>query len=247
MIDTISWSIHYDGLAATFLKMILKFCSLVHLPLPGQDSLKNWIDKRFDSRFHVETSGDVEVGNLDISEDEKEEAVEYTSTPATLGSVLSILNLDYSKYIFIDYGCGKGKALFMASYFPFWKIMGVEISRMLCDAANRNIETFQNSRSQCTQFEVHCSDAKSFDLPEEPLVLYFYNPFSEVVMKEVLDSVQASFLEFQREIYLIYYNPKHKDLMNQMKKFEQIDLERWDDPMWVIYKSDVSDALKKID
>lgn len=242
MISMIAWSIHYEGLTATFLKMFLKVIRKLHLPCPGQTSLKNWIDSRFDRKFHVETSGDVEVENLDISDEEKEEAVEYTSTPPTFGYVMTRLNLEYSKYVFIDYGCGKGKVLFMASDFPFRKIMGVEISQFLCDAANQNIESFRSRSQKCSDLEVLCSDAKSFHLPEEPLVLYFYNPFSEVVMKEVLDSVEASYREYKRAVYLIYYNPRHQNLMDEMEKFERIGLEGWDDPMWVIYRSESETA-----
>ncbi len=237
LINQIVWSSRYEGWLATFLKIFMKGFKSLRIPIPYEHILKKWIDHQFDSRFNVDTFGIVEVENLDISKDQKREAVEYAPTPATFGIILSSMQLDFSEYVFVDMGSGKGKVLFMASSFPFSEIIGVEISETLCQSAGKNINRFKSSFQNCFNLNVICSDAKSFTIPEDRLVLYFYNPFSEKIMKDVLNSICLSLNKKPRSIFIIYYNPQHKSVIESTGKFIPFEIDGWNDPMWNIYHS----------
>jgi hypothetical protein len=44
-------------------------------------------------------------------------------------------------------------------------------------------------------------------LPEEPLVLYFFNPFPAEVLARVLANLEESLSRARRRVYLLFYAP----------------------------------------
>jgi hypothetical protein len=50
-------------------------------------------------------------------------------------------------------------------------------------------------------------DAAEFPLPEEPLVLYFFNPFPEEILSRVLSNLEASLARAPRRVYVLFYAP----------------------------------------
>ena len=94
----------------------------------------------------------------------------------------------HEHYTFIDYGSGKGRALLLAAEWPFKAIIGVEFSRELHRIAEDNLRTYQNPGYRCRDIRTLCMDAVEFELPHEPAILYFYNPFSEAVSRAALSS-----------------------------------------------------------
>jgi tRNA G46 methylase TrmB len=114
----------------------------------------NWhkriCSRRFDKRFAVDTAGHVTVEELDITNNQKEQAILYQPTAAvTFGLVLSELPINYGDYVFVDYGSGKGQALIMAAFFPFKRVVGVEISYKLHLIAQNNIKRFRARMVKC--------------------------------------------------------------------------------------------------
>ena len=81
-------------------------------------------------------------------------------------------------------GSGKGRAL-VAAALPFRRIVGVEFSPELEELARANVERFMRKSAYGGSIESVCEDATAYDLPPEPLVLHFFNPFEEPVMRDV--------------------------------------------------------------
>ena len=52
-----------------------------------------------------------------------------------------------------------------------------------------------------------CVDAAAFEWPNEPSLVYFFNPFPEEILEQVLRSLEASLLASPRELYVAYYAP----------------------------------------
>jgi hypothetical protein len=69
-------------------------------------------------------------------------------------------------------------------------------------------------------------DAVDFDPPEEPLVLYFFNPFAPPVLREVLARVQASLDRRPRPAYVVVTAPPELAETIEETGFEPIDVER---------------------
>ena len=52
-------------------------------------------------------------------------------SPKNFQKALKLLDVDHSLYSFVDIGCGKGRALLIASRWPFHQIIGVEFCQNL--------------------------------------------------------------------------------------------------------------------
>jgi len=74
----------------------------------------------------------------------------------------------------------------MASEYPFMRIVGVELIAELHRAAQQNIREYRSPTQRCVQIESVIADAREFELPEEPLVLYLFNPLPERALSDAL-------------------------------------------------------------
>jgi hypothetical protein len=132
----------------------------------------------------------------------------YQPTDAALfQEMMASLPIDFSEFTFVDLGSGKGRTLLMASEYPFRRIVGVEILPELHRAAEENIANYQSTTQQCTQVESICADASEFDLPEEPLLLYLFNPLPETGLNQWLLNLEKSLRLHPRRLYVLYQNP----------------------------------------
>ena len=142
--------------------------------------LERWdfLNRRYDARHHVDTRGSIQPIELDIASDNKRFGTRYEPTPVkTFRSTMSNLPVDLRGFVFVDFGSGKGRALLLASEYNFKRIVGVEYAKDLNGIAQQNIRSYWNREQRCVDISsVHC-DAAVFGIPEDPCVLYFYQPF----------------------------------------------------------------------
>jgi hypothetical protein len=82
-------------------------------------------------------------------------------------------------------------------------VVGVEFSPELNEVARRNIAAFPQEARRCAEIEVVEGDAAELEVPDGPVVLYFYNPFHEPVMRTVMDRVAASLRERPRPLIVV--------------------------------------------
>ncbi|HEX7679993.1 MAG TPA: class I SAM-dependent methyltransferase, partial [Thermoanaerobaculia bacterium] len=127
--------------------------------------------------------------------------------PALFREMMASLPIDFREFTFVDLGSGKGRTLLMASEFPFRRIVGVEILPELNRAAQENIRVFKSAAQKCTQIESVCADAREFVLPEEPLVLYLFNPLPEAALRQVMQRLQQSGTGNPKPLWIVYHNP----------------------------------------
>ena len=122
---------------------------------------------------------------------------------------------------FLDIGCGKGRALIVATEFDFRAITGIELSPTLARVARRNAAACARRHPQRTAVNVVCGDALKWNLPEDSLVVFLYNPFGRQLMAQLLTRIEASLLENQRQLYIIYYNPASADVFDGSAHLER--------------------------
>ena len=129
--------------------------------------------------------------------------------------MLGSLAIPYDKFVFVDFGSGKGRTLFLASEYPFKKIEGVEFSSELHETAVRNIAVFKSSRQRCHCIKSLHMDAVDYPLPSDNLLIYLYNPFGREIMLKVLDNIRKSMGEQPRQVIIVYFNPLSGHLFEQ--------------------------------
>jgi len=104
-----------------------------------------WRERRFDSLFGVQTRQIVPLSQLTVSSPNVVQRIQHAPTrPRVLRSLLGRLDVDYTQFVFIDLGCGKGRAVLVAAEFPFKKIIGVEFAAELVRHARENVSEYLN-------------------------------------------------------------------------------------------------------
>ena len=171
-------------------------------------------DKRFDRRFHVDTAGILKP--IELQSDPRFKDSNWYAPTATTSffRMLRQIKVDFRKFVFIDFGCGKGKALLLASQLPFKQIVGIELWPELFSVAEKNLKSYSGKR-QCSEFRLHQMDASEFPIPSEPGIYYFFDPFREEVMRKVLDNMRRSLAAAPRESYVVYCEPERPDILDQ--------------------------------
>nr|MBA2562155.1 hypothetical protein [Chitinophagaceae bacterium] len=61
-------------------------------------------------------------------------------------------------------------------------------------------------------FNVVHINALDYKIEDDMNVFFFFNPFDEIVMKEVIKKMLASINKNKRIIHVTYINPRHKQL-----------------------------------
>lgn len=188
----------------------------------------------FDARYGTDTGGIIRPGALDISEDNALHAVRYeTAKSEVYLDILNSLTISYPEFLFVDMGCGKGRALLLASQFPFKEIIGIELSKNLHKIACRNIQIYREKLQQCHKIQSVCENAANYKIPDEKIVFYLFNPFDEHVMRSVLLNIERSLYIYPREIYIAYLRPVYRNVFDQVSFLEIVK----ETEKYLIYKS----------
>lgn len=181
-------SLRERGLEVTFRYLVVRILDLV-------DGI------RFDLRHGVHTVG------LAPAADESRGFFYRSSPVRLLKRSIESTSIHYKHFVFIDLGSGKGRALFLAAAFPFKRILGVELSKKLHEVATRNIAAYKPRTASSAEIHSICSDAATYDFPQEPLVIYMFNPFPENVFSDILANLKISWERNPRSIFVIYVKP----------------------------------------
>jgi SAM-dependent methyltransferase len=169
----------------------------------------------FDERFGVDTSGLI----YELSSGHHHDAYNngyFAVAPSVFHSVMQAtqerLHLDLERFAFVDVGSGKGRALLLASDYPFREILGIELSHELEQVARANIVRYTEARPGPPVISLQ-GDAADFPWPPGPLVIYMWNAFTEPVMERVFHNLEASLAQEPREVYLIYMHPELESML----------------------------------
>jgi len=156
--------------------------------------------------------------------------------PERFNAVLSAIPLKHEDFTFIDFGSGKGRALLLASHFPFRRIVGIEFSPDLHAIAQRNLRSYPHHLMRCAQVESLCQDFLEFELPPEPSVLFFFDPCSEVLFRQLFVKLRASMQAHPRALFVIYIAPGRKGPILDGAEF-LIKIDTQNDLDAIVYRS----------
>jgi tRNA G46 methylase TrmB len=170
-----------------------------------------YLDKRFDRRFAVDTAGVLILP--EVHSDPRFNG--YSPTPHSIFfRLLRQVDVEYSKFTFIDFGCGKGKVLLLAASLPFKQIIGIELSTKLIRVVEKNLNSYRG-KTACQNVRLACIDAREFQIPDERTIFYFYDPFEAELMVRILHNIWQSIAATPREIYILYFIPVHRRLLDE--------------------------------
>ena len=247
LIRKIRKSFAQRGIFATAKRFVTKPCEVVHTCFREMSPAFRRcraLEREFDRRMRVETCAGTDLGWMArIHSENWIYGIGYAPVPIRNGtSILAGLGIHYEEYTFIDFGAGKGRMLFLSSEFPFRRIIGVEYAPDLYTVLRSNLASYQNPAQRCFDLQGLLQDAVQYELPNEPLVLFFHHPFDETVFRQVLTCIERSLEQSPRDIRVIYYDPACGQLFEQSPYFRQLQHGKWDRTIphasaWTVYGS----------
>jgi SAM-dependent methyltransferase len=193
---------------------------------------RGWVAQKrgraFDQKYGTDTQGRVEVESLGIEGVAASHAVHYE--PSSLPKVeraLRRLPIRHEDYCFVDMGAGKGLAIAVAARYPFRRVIGVEVSRALCQIAANNLRLYRDREKLPAPVDILNINALDYRFSDDHHVVYLYNPFDEGVLAPMLAHLLA---RPDRHDFVAYVNPVHKKLL------EDAFVPMYDDEAIAIYR-----------
>lgn len=162
----------------------------------------------FDWRHGVETIMPHELDSRDIAASSFADGVQYQgANPKLVQTLLQALPPAARQAEFVDFGCGKGRALLLAAEQGFEKLTGIEFSANLAETARQNLARSRHFNRQ-VQHEVVTQDVADYAIPASPAVLFFYNPFGGETLRRVVSNIRRRLAANPKDLWVVYVNPK---------------------------------------
>jgi SAM-dependent methyltransferase len=215
----LQWSLAQRGLGGT-----LRF-ALLRARRQTPDEAKPQLHP-FDERYGVDTSGLIGGGELRSGHrNDVFNTAYYGMAPSRFRWAIESWIADEShaaieNYSFVDLGCGKGRAILMASEFRFREVVGVELHASLGAIAEANVAAWTAAGRPVCPVRIVCQEATEFVFPEGACLLYLFNPFAAPVMKRLIERIESDFAGRRGMLDLIYFNPEAAELLEAHGGFE---------------------------
>ena len=246
-IRQVRWSVGLRGVRGTVALMARR--------LVGADAGTTVVERPvhpFDTEHGVDTSGRIGGSHLGAGHPHDVYNTAYLGVPPSRlrNAVAQWRDVaderSIGEYAFFDMGCGKGRAVMLASEMGFRECAGVELDPGLAAMARKNLEAWERTGKARCPVRVMEGDATEIALPELPLLVYVYNPFRGPVMRKMLERLEAHAGAQVGEMDLLYLIPNEAGEFAAFPAFQKIwegtarmseEDQRWDD-------ADVEDAVQ---
>ena len=128
------------------------------------------------------------------------------------------------RYTFLDVGAGKGRALLLASQFPFASVEGIELNASLANIAQANIDIWQRDPQAATlaPIAIHHADATKHQLPDTPTLAFLFHPFEAPLLRRFLRHIESHLALHPNAFDLIYVNSEHGSLLDRHPAFTRL-------------------------
>ena len=119
--------------------------------------------------------------------------------------------------VFLDVGAGKGRAMMLASQYPFLRVEGVELNPQLAAIAHANFARWGSdpAANALAPLRLHQADATRHPLPPEPTLAYLFHPFEGKLLRRFLRLVTGSLASNPHAFDLVYVNAEHNSMLDR--------------------------------
>jgi SAM-dependent methyltransferase len=170
----------------------------------------------FDREYGTDTAGIHQLWRYSISSPNGRHGIHYDATNEDdLTAAIAALAIDPRQFCFLDLGCGKGRCLIVAHKLGFRRVIGVEFAAELVQICRGNL-----ARLKIDAEALH-TDAATYQPPDEMLVMFLYNPFTETVLRDVVERLR----DVRQKTFIIYNNPVFGTLLDQVGFLERMPIE----------------------
>ena len=196
-------------------------------PLPISKAARDPVHP-FDLAHGVETSGLIPASALQTGHPHDRHVTAYYGVaPSILRSLIDRW-LDtrpthsIEHVTFVDIGAGKGRALLVASQYPFAAVTGIELSPTLAELARRNLAHWVATQPHLAPPTLIEQDAADFQFPATPCLLCLFHPFEAPVLRKLLRRIEAQFGNRPGTLDLLYINSEHGATLDRHPAFTRL-------------------------
>ena len=188
----------------------------------------------FDEIHEVDTSGLVPSGHLATGHRNDEHITAYYAVaPSILRKLIehwreTIPPHPIHSYTFLDIGCGKGRAVLIASELGFRKIIGVELNPQMAAIAHANARHWQRAHTadatapRLAPIEIVEQDALDYTFPDTPTLLFLFHPFEAPVLKSLIRRIEMQFAKRPGTLDVVYVNAECAHLLDDHPAFMRL-------------------------
>jgi SAM-dependent methyltransferase len=190
----------------------------------------------FDQAHGVDTSGLVPARHLATGHAHDEHVTAYYGVaPSILRALIArwretVPPHPISNYTFLDIGCGKGRALLVASELPFRRVVGVELNPKLAAIARSNVEIWTRAHAAdptaglLAPIDVLEQDALELTLPPRPTLIFLFHPFEAPLLRKLLRRIESQLAEATSGLDILYVNAECAGVLDRHPGFRRLYL-----------------------
>ena len=119
-----------------------------------------------------------------------------------------------------------GRAMLLASAYPFRAVVGVELHPTLARIGRRNLASWRAAGRALAPMRMHCRDTAEFPLPPGPCVAFLFNPFGAPVLRRLLRAWSRVLAERAGQLDILYVNNVHETVLQREPGFARLFLAR---------------------
>ena len=191
----------------------------------------------------------IQPQELDISNEDNKISEPYVPAPYFI--LIKLLNQlknsirDFRSSIFIDIGCGPGRALYCSSTIGFNQLIGIEQSKKLTDLCNQNLKNYLPGEVNVRIVNQNVKDINLLKLitdfdrdnKADSLVFFLYTPFKDEMLEIFLNKLDELIFN---DCFIVYFGPQNERMITQ-KNFSVIyaHYENQDTPIKIYYRKKV--------
>ena len=198
--------------------------------LPGLAVRDGLIRHPFDLEFGVRTSGLVSGRHLGSGHrNDRHVTAYYAVAPSLFHGVIVRWRqcrppAPIDAYTFVDLGAGMGRAMLLASAYPFRTVVGVELHPALARIGRRNLALWRAAGRAHAPMRMHCRDAAEFSLPPGPCVAFLFNPFGAPVLRRLLRAWSRVLAQRAGQLDILYVNNEQEKVLQREPGFARLFL-----------------------
>lgn len=165
--------------------------------------------RKFDRDYGVTTHAVLFLEDLDPEAvgDAGAHATHYEAVPVDdfRAMIAAVPQQTIASSTFVDIGSGMGRAVMLASEYPFKQIVGIEVSPGLHEVARDNLAKAARAKRRCNDVRLVRADARMYEYPPGNVIAFMYNPFDAIALEATLGALLAR--RNPGETWLLYHTP----------------------------------------
>jgi len=176
------------------------------------------IDSLYDDYLNIQTQWEEEDEGNKGTDDHNYEVTSYFF----LERLFKAFPFSEDDHI-VDFGCGKGRVLFMAAHNSCRYISGIENHKGRYEILKTNIDKHQQKHGKEAEFNVHNIDARSAPIDSKANKFFFFEPFSLDIFKLLMQNIIQSIKDSPRDASIFLYLPHAEtlDFFDSLKIFKK--------------------------